>query len=131
MSNQQEQYFETVEDRKEADFKRGDVVRMYKEGNHLEYPCLIMSYQNLESFRVDALKAIVRPKGADNSTPDGYTVYIHLQNQLVDIGMVTTKRLRHLLDEESFKVFTKEIYLDAQSESIEGEMLYALCAIPD
>lgn len=125
-----EQYFDTVDDRREEDFKRGDVVRMYKEGNQLEYPCLIMSYPNLESFRVDALKAIVQPKGVDADINDGYTIYIHIEDQLVDIGMVTKQRLRHLLDGETFKVFTKEMHLDNETK-IEGEMLYALCEIPN
>jgi hypothetical protein len=121
-----ELYFDTVESATaDNGFKHGDVVRMYKEGTKLAYPCIMLTCETLDKFRVDAMRGIMGNRSliADASV---YTVYINLQGQIVDIGVLPNTKLRFLLGNKVFDVFNKKIHSDDQT-TIEGDMLYALC----
>lgn len=109
----------------DSGFKRADVVRMYKEDTKLTFPCVVLTCETLEKFRVDALKGILGHRSLV-SNEDQYAVYIHMQNQLVEIGVLPSTKLKFLLGNKVFDVFSKRVHLDAESV-LEGEMLYALC----
>jgi hypothetical protein len=118
--------FNTVESAHEpTGFIRGDVVKMYKEGTKLTYPCVMLSCKTLEMFRVDALRGILGNRSLlqDDSL---YTIYVNMEGQVVEIGVLPNTRLKFLLGNKVFQVFEKRVHLDDQ-QTVEGDMLYALC----
>lgn len=106
-------------------FKRGDVVKMYKEGTELSFPCIVLTCEKLEKFRVDALKGVLGNRSLLSDT-EMYYVYIEMQGQLVMIGVLPNTRLRYILSSRVFDVFEKRIHL-SKDVTVEGDMLYALC----
>lgn len=118
--------FDTVDIAKDnSDFKRGDVVKMYKEDTKLQYPCIMLGCENLEMFRVEAMKGIL---GSKSVLIDGnnYAVYINMQGQIVQIGVLPNTRLKLVLSNRVFDVFDKKVHLD-ENTTVSGDMLYALC----
>lgn len=118
--------FSTVDSAIENEnYKRGDVVKMYKESDKLEYPCIMLGCEVLESFRVEAMKGIL---GSSSLLKDEglYSVYINLRGQVVKIGVLPNTKLRFLLGNKVFENFDKKVHLDTQT-TVTGDMLYALC----
>lgn len=124
-----ELYFDTTDiANTNEDFKRGDVVKMYKESTKLDYPCLILSCEQLEVFRVEAIKGILASRSLTNNGNQVYNVYIHMQGQMVKIGLLPNNRLRFVLSNHVFDVFDKKIHLD-DATTVTGDMLFALCTV--
>lgn len=118
--------FETVESATpKTGFKRGDVVKMYKEDTKLSYPCIVLECEKLEMFRVEALKGVLGNRSLVD-TDNQYHVYIAMQGQLVGIGVLPSVKLKILLGNKVFDVFTKRVHLD-KNTTVEGDMLFALC----
>jgi hypothetical protein len=106
-------------------FIRGDVVKMYKQDTVLLYPCIVLSCESLERYRVDALTGILGHRSLleDESM---YNVYVSIQGSAVQIGVLPNTRLKSLLGNRIFDIFEKRVHPDSQT-TIEGDMLYALC----
>lgn len=123
-------YFDTTDTAKNlSDFKRGDVVKMYKESARLEFPCVVLSCDRIEVFRVEALKGLLVSKTLmQNEGNDIYYVYIYMQGQLVQIGAIPKTRFRHLLTSKVFHTFEKKVHLD-ENTTITGDLMYALCTV--
>lgn len=119
-------YFDTVESANTGSgFKRGDVVKMYKEGTKLLYPCIVLACEKLEMFRVEALKGILGSRSLLDDK-NGYRVYVSMQGQMVEIGVLPNTKLKLLLSNKVFDVFEKRVHLD-ENTTVEGDMIYALC----
>lgn len=122
-------YFETTDiSTANKDFKRGDVVKMYKESTQIEYPCLVLSCETLEMYRVKVIEGLL---GCHVSPPEGttlYHTYIHMQDQLIKVGVLPAPRLRYILTSKVFDHFGKQVHPDPQT-TITGEMLFALCVV--
>lgn len=131
MSSGEELWFEVADNEYEKDFKAGDVVKRFKESKKLDYPCIILTCDNLELFRASALKSIIESKSLLDE-PDTYNVYIGVKslNSMQLIGVVKNTRLKHLLSNKIFDVFDKRVYLDERTK-IEGDLMYALCVTAD
>jgi len=106
-------------------FKRGDVVKLYKEGTELSFPCIVLSCDKLEMYRVDALKGVLGNRSL-LVTEDLYNVYVEMENAMVLIGSIPSTRLKYILGSRIFRPFRKRVHLSPQ-ETIEGDLLYALC----
>jgi hypothetical protein len=118
--------FDTVESaHAPTGFVRGDVVKMYKEDTKLQYPCIMLSCDSIERFRVDALKGILGHRSllSDESM---YSVYVNMLGQVVQIGVLPNTRLKSLLGNRIFDIFAKRVHPDDHT-TVEGDMLYALC----
>lgn len=114
--------FDTTEvSRGSDDFVEGDVVRLYTEGTELEFPCLVLSCEQLEKYKVDAMKGLLM-----GNSPNGYNVYIHFSGASVAVGRVGEDKLRVFLDDPTFASFEKVVHLDKNS-TYQGDLLYALC----
>lgn len=124
----QDLYFNTTDFNNETDFKRGDVVRMYKEASKLEFPCIILSCEKLEMFRVEAIRGLLSAKTLTTEEGNNYKVYINLNGDLVQVGEMPDTRLRFVLSSKVFAVFEKRVHTD-ENTTVTGEMLYALCVI--
>jgi len=123
-----ETHFPTVETySSRGDFKRGDTVKLYKEGSSIKYPHLLLECDKLELFRVEALRGILGKRSLlmDDSY---YTVYISMDSQLVEIGVLPAERLKFIISSRVFDVFRKSV-ARWEGDKIEGDMLYALCLI--
>lgn len=124
-----ELYFDTTDiGNTNTDFKRGDVVKMYKESTKLDYPCLVLTCEQLEAFRVEAIKGLLASRTLTGNSSELYNVYIRMQGQMVKIGMLPNSRLRFVLSNRVFNIFDKQIHLDSNI-TVTGEMLYALCTV--
>lgn len=109
-------------------FKSGDVVKMYKEDTKLEYPCIVLECEKLEIFRVEAMKGVLGNRSLMQD--EGlYHVYVSIQGQVVEIGVLPSTKLKFLLGNKIFDVFDKRVHLDKDTTVI-GDMLYALCLVP-
>jgi hypothetical protein len=120
--------FDTIDSANEStDFKRGDVVKMYKEDTKLEYPCIVLACEELEMFRIEAMKGVLGNRSLlqDSSL---YAVYISIKGQVVQIGVLPNTKLKFLLGNKVFDVFKKRVHLD-NATTVEGDMLYALCMV--
>lgn len=119
--------FYTVENANpDSGFKRADMVRMYKIGKKLEYPCLLLTTEDgLERYHLEVLKGFLARKSL-LATDDNYHLYIDMPGNLVKVGELPKTKLKSFLKTKVFDVFKKEIYLDEESV-VEGDMLYALC----
>lgn len=119
--------FETEDSsRGNSKFKHGDVVKTYKEDNKIDYPCIILTCENLQKFRIMAMRGLL----SHNSLllQEGmYSVYVDYQGTLTKVGIISNEKLRSLLTNKVFDVFDKKVYLDA-STVVSGDMLFALCA---
>lgn len=121
-----ENFFITVDNANpDSGFTKGDVVRLYKNADQLSYPCIVLSCETVENFRVEALRGVLGSRSMLEQT-DSYFVYIHFQNTLVQIGQMPATKIKPLLDNKVFDVFKKRIHMDENS-CVEGDMLYALC----
>lgn len=121
-----ELYFDTVESALDSNgFIRGDVVRMYKVGTSLSYPCIMLSCEELDKFRIDAMRGILGNRSLleDESI---YNVYINMQGNVIEIGVLPNSKLKFLLGNKVFDVFKKQVHIDKDT-TVEGDMLYALC----
>lgn len=117
--------FKTEESFATSTFKRADTVKMYKEDTQIEYPCLVLTCDKLEQFRVSALKGVMNNKSL--IVKDGtFSVYVALSGQHVKIGEMDDTRLKFILGNKVFDVFAKRFYR-TKDVIFEGEMLYALC----
>lgn len=124
-----ELYFETTDiANTNEDFKRGDVVKMYKESTKLEYPCIVLTCEHLEAFRVEAIKGLLASRTLTGNSSELYSVYIHMQGQMVKIGQMPNSRLRFVLSNKVFTIFDKRVHPDKDT-TVTGEMLYALCTV--
>lgn len=119
------QHFETVDYHNANQHKRGNSVKLYREGTSLEYPYLLLQTEKLEMYRIEAMKGILE---RSNSTQqeDYLNVYIGLSNQYVLIGVLNQSKLKIILNSKVFDTFTKSVSRH-EEERIEGDMLYALC----
>lgn len=119
-------HFDTVETAVEnPNYKRGDVVKMYKEDTKLEYPCIMLKCEKLEMFRVEAMKGVLGTKSLINED-NQYNVYINIQGQIVQVGVIPSTKLKFILSNKIFDIFEKCVHSDAQT-TVTGDMLYALC----
>lgn len=122
-------YFDTTDIAKtNEDFKRGDVVRMYKEGTQLQYPCIVLSCTHLEAFRVEAIKGVLGSRNLVNSENENYNVFIDMSGDLIMIGVIPNERLKFVLTNGVFDIFGKKVHLDPET-TVTGDMLFALCVI--
>lgn len=104
-------------------FVAGDIVRMYKEGTDISYPCVILECEKLEMFRVQMIKGVVETANLLSSS--AYTIYIGLEGKLIATGVLPANKLRVLMG-TAFDSFTRKVFLD-ENTMIEGDLIYALC----
>lgn len=124
-----ELYFDTTDiANTNTDFKRGDVVKMYKEATKLDYPCLVLTCEKLEAFRVEAIKGLLASRSLTGDASELYNVYVHMHGQMVKIGKLPNSRLRFILSNGVFSIFDKQVHLN-DTTTVTGEMLYALCTV--
>ena len=122
-------YFDTTDiANTNEDFKRGDVVKMYKEATKLDYPCIVLTCEKLETFRVEAIKGLLASRTLTGESTEFYSVYINMQEQMVKIGSIPNSRLRFMLSSKVFTPFDKRVHLNSEL-TVTGEMLYALCTV--
>lgn len=119
-------YFETTEmSYKDKSFKPNDTVKMYTESKSIVYPAILLTAEELQMYRVKAMKGVVLQKPT-NATSIFYSVYIVAQDQAIKIGVIEDKDIGSVLKSAIFKPFGKKVYLD-ESTCLEGDMLFALC----
>lgn len=122
-------YFDTTDtNTTNPNYKRGDTVKLYKEQNSFVYPALVLKAEELQIYTVNAMKGIIKRPTKVDPQESIYTVYIELPQGVVGVGEITARDLKFVLTAKMFTQFDKRILLDS-STVIEGNMLYALCAI--
>lgn len=118
--------FETVDNANPpSGFVRGDVVRLYGEGTELVYPCLVLSMEKFEDYKFTVLQGLLGHRSRV-SEDDTYEVYVHMEGQLLNLGIIPATRLKNVLQSMVFRLWGKVIHL-SETEMVEGDMLYALC----
>jgi hypothetical protein len=110
----------------DSGFKRADMVRMYKLGKRLTYPCLLLTVEGvMENYHSEVLKGFLAPKTLLESD-DRYHLYIDIQGTLIKVGEMPNTKLKSFLKTKVFDSFRKEIFLD-EERVVVGDMLFALC----
>lgn len=123
---QSKSFFETEDTYKTAEFVRGSVVKLYKEGTELSFPCIVLKPQGeLEMFRVEVMKGFLTGRSMLEQG-DMYRVYVDIDDSLVGIGAIPNTRLKAILTSKVFASFDKQAHLD-ENTTLSGDMLFALC----
>lgn len=124
-------HFETVGTvNPNGNFKEADTVKTYKTDTSLKYPHIFLECESILEHQVRALKGVLEHNTL-LERDDVYPVYVKMKDVTVHIGNVANTRLKTILSSnEVFGHFKKSMYLD-ESTQIVGDMLFAMCKIPE
>lgn len=109
-------------------FKSDNVIKRYNEDNKLDFPLLLLSSDSMELFRIKTLKSMLEEESLLVSGL--YNVYVFFQGSMLKVGMLSSEKLRVVLNTPVFKPFRKQVMLD-ESTLIEGDLLHALCSFKE
>lgn len=107
-----------------------NVVKKYTESNVINYPNLVLcSDRKVDLFRVQVLQGMLR-KSSYVERGNSYYVYMDIEGQMIEIGLLNIKDLKVVLSSKIFSIFDKYVCLDKEIK-IHGDMLFALCIADD
>lgn len=128
-SNQSELVYDSEDSLyNETKYKSDNIIRDYEEDNAYHYPLIYLSGEGVEQYRIQALGGMLDNRSFIDTDEILYNVYIELPDGVIFVGKLLSRNLRILLNNRTFDVFDKKVYLDEDTK-YEGDMLYALSEI--
>lgn len=128
-SNQSELVYDSEDSLyNETKYKSDNIIRDYEEDNVYHYPLIYLSGEGVEQYRIQALGGMLDNRSFIDTDEIHYNVYIELPDGVIFVGKLLSRNLRILLNNRTFDVFDKKVYLDEDTK-YEGDMLYALSEI--
>ena len=118
--------FKAEDTKKNIKDRKSDVITVHTEDKKIHYPLLKLKCKEINLFMVKVLQGLLEKKSQFANYDGHYNVYIEMNGQLGNIGILKQEKLKVILDDTAFKIFEKEVWLDKDTK-ITGDMLYALC----
>lgn len=120
--------YETEGDNASGTYESTEISATHKTDG-IEYPFLMLETDVLAQHKLIALRSMLVSYIKDN-TVQMYHVYLKHSGSVLKVGITTAFSLRHILESKVFSEFSKYVKMDKNTR-IEGDLMFALCGIPD